>query len=253
MISINLNHGSIRTRAMCDRFSLAATERKNHKHEVISSFLLVIGEFGLYAAACGCQVFLFEVQPSMVNLIRTSIALNNFSASRVHIVQKAVSNLPSHTRLTFSVMGGQTTVSNGTLQVSTIRLDDVPWPEQSKILLLKVDVEGFELNVIRSAEKLFREKRVHHLIFEYTAWWTDRAAQNQLLPLVERELGAKTLYALDRQGINVYGPLTQQDMDLFQEKHVQRHLQTDIYAIFVESNERSTLEVQPYDLGTSFA
>ena len=150
-------------------------------------------------------------------------------------------------------MGGQTTVSNGSLKISTIRLDDVQWPDQSNILLLKIDVEGFELNVIRSAEKLFREKRVRHLIFEYTAWWTDRAAQNELLPLVEKKLGAKTLYALDRTSTAVYGPLTRQDLDQFHEKHIQRHLQTDIYAVFNEPNESSSLKVQPYNPAVSFA
>jgi FkbM family methyltransferase len=78
--------------------------------------------------------------------------------------------LPSNSQRTFSSEGGTTTMSNGTLQVSTIRLDDIEWPSQSSILLLKVDVEDFELHVLRSAEKLFRQKRIHHLIFEYTAW-----------------------------------------------------------------------------------
>ena len=150
-------------------------------------------------------------------------------------------------------MGGQTTVSNGSLQISTIQLDDVQWPDQSSILLLKIDVEGFELNVIRSAEKLFREKRVRHLIFEYTAWWTDRAAQKELIPLVEQKLGAQTLYALDRTSMAVYGPLTRQDLDQFHEKHIQRHLQTDIYVVFIGSNERSSLKVQPYNSAVSFA
>ena len=150
-------------------------------------------------------------------------------------------------------MGGQTTVSNGTLRVSTIQLDDVQWPDQSKILLLKIDVEGSEINVLRSAEKLFRDKRVHHLIFEYTAWWTDRAAQEELLPLVTKKLEAKKLYALDRTGTTVYGPLVQQDLDQFQKVHVQRHLQTDVYAAFVESNETSSLKAQPYNPTKSFA
>jgi FkbM family methyltransferase len=133
-------------------------------------FSLLTGEFGLYAAACGCQVVMFEILPDMVDLIRTSIALNHFPTSRVHIIQRAVSDLPSNSQRTFSSEGGTTTMSNGTLQVSTIRLDDIEWPSQSSILLLKVDVEDFELHVLRSAEKLFRQKRIHHLIFEYTAW-----------------------------------------------------------------------------------
>ncbi|CAF2968028.1 unnamed protein product [Rotaria sp. Silwood2] len=212
-----------------------------------------LGEFGLYAAACNCQVFFFEVQPSMVDLIRTSISLNNFSTSRVRVIQNAVSDLPSHSQLTFSLSGGTTTISNGTLRASTIRLDDVEWPPQSSILMLKIDVEGFELNALRSAEKLFREKRIHHLIFEYTAWWTDRAPQKDLIPFVEKTLGAKQLFALDRTGNSVYGPLTRDTLNQFHEDHVKRHLQTDIYATFIESNKKSTLKVQPYTLVSSFA
>jgi FkbM family methyltransferase len=197
---------------------------------------------------------MFEVQPNMVDLIRTSIALNNFPTSRVHIIQKAVSNLPSNSQLTFSLHRGETTtMSNGTLRVSTIRLDDVEWPPHSSILLLKVDVEGFELHVLRSAENLFRQKRIHHLIFEYTAYWTDRASQKDLIPFVEKTLNAKQLFALDREGYNVYGPLTREALDQFQDVHVKRHLQTDIYATFIESNSDRNLKVQPYNLTVSSA
>ncbi|CAF1213528.1 unnamed protein product [Rotaria sp. Silwood1] len=212
-----------------------------------------VGEFGLYAAACNCQVFLFEVQPHMVDLIRTSISLNNFSTSRVQVMQKAVNDLPSNSQLQFSRGGGETTVSNGTLYASTIRLDDIHWSPQSSILMLKVDVEGFELNVLRSAEKLFREKRIHHLIFEYTAWWTDRAPQKDLIPFVEKTLGAKELFALDRSAYTVYGPLTREALDQFHDDHVKQHLQTDIYANFVEPKEKSNLKVQPYQPKISFA
>ncbi|CAF1243988.1 unnamed protein product [Rotaria sordida] len=212
-----------------------------------------VGEFGLYAAACNCQVLFFEVLPNMVDLIRTSISLNNFSTSRVQIMQNAVNDLPSNSQLQFTPGGGETTVSNGTLNVSTIRLDDVHWPPNSSILLLKVDVEGFELYVLRSAEKLFREKRIHHLIFEYTAWWTDRAPQKDLIPFVEKTLGANQLFALDRTGYNVYGPLTRNALNQFYDDHVKRHLQTDIYATFIESKEKSDLQVQPYKSKVSFA
>jgi FkbM family methyltransferase len=214
---------------------------------------LLIGDFGLYAAACGCQVFILEVQPDYADLIRTSITLNNFSTSRVHVLQKAVSDLPSNSQLTFSSRGGETTVSNGTLRVSTIRLDDIEWPPQSSILMLKVDVEGFELHVLRSAQNLFRTNRIHHLIFEYTAWWTDRAAQKDLIPFVENTLGAKQLFTLHRTGGAVYGPLSREALDQFHANHVKRHLQTDIYARFVESNGNSTLEVQPYDSNSALA
>jgi FkbM family methyltransferase len=208
-----------------------------------------IGEFGLYAAACGCQVYMFEVQPNMVGLIETSIAVNNFSSSRVHIIKKAVSNLPSNSALTFNGGGGENTATNGSLDATTIRLDDVEWPEKSTILLLKIDVEGFELDALRSAEKLFGENRVQHLVFEYTAWWTDRGAQKDLLPYVENKLQPKKLYALHRERSEVFGPLDRGILDNFHENHVKRHLQTDIYATFVDTE----IEAQPYNPESSLA
>ncbi|CAF0712218.1 unnamed protein product [Adineta steineri] len=213
----------------------------------------LFGEFGLYAAACGCQVYIFEVQPEYADLIRTSAALNNFSTSRVHILEKAVSNLPTNSKLTFSQKGGQTKASEGNLTVSAIRLDDVGWPSNSTILLLKIDVEGFELNVLRSAEKLFSENRIHHLIFEYTAWWTDRGAQKDLIPYVENTLKSKQLFALDRTASTVYGPLKRQAINHFHSFHISKRLQTDIYARFVEPSDKDTLEIEPYYLGISFA
>ena len=189
----------------------------------------------------------------MAALIRTSIALNNFSSSRVQLFEKAISDLPSNSVLTFATAGGSTSAGNGSLRVSTIRLDGIPRPPASKILLLKIDVEGFELNALRSAEKLFGEKRVHHLIFEYTAWWTDRAAQKELIPYVQKALGAKKLFALDRTGVNVFGPLTQEALDQFHDSHAHRRLQTDIYATFFEPAVNELLQIQPYDRETSFA
>ena len=189
----------------------------------------------------------------MATLIRTSIVLNNFSSSRVQLFERAISDLPSNSALTFASAGGSTSAGNGSLRVSTIRLDDVPWPPASKILLLKIDVEGFELNVLRSGAKLFGEKRVDHLIFEYTAWWTDRAAQKDLIPYVQKTLATKTIFTLDRRGTNVFGPLTQDALDQFHENHVRRHLQTDIYVPLAESWTNKLLQTQPYDPQRSFA
>lgn len=189
----------------------------------------------------------------MAAFIQTSIQLNNFSSSRVRLLQNAVSDLPANSHLTFSMQGGSTTVSNGTLIAKTMRLDDVPWPPQSTILMLKIDVEGFELNALRSAVTLFKQNRIHHLIFEYTAWWTDRAPQEELIPYVEKTLGAKKMYALDRLNSNVYGPLTREALDRFHHDHATRHLQTDIYATFVTSDNNPSLKAQPYVLHQSFA
>lgn len=189
----------------------------------------------------------------MIDLIQTSISLNNFSSARVQLFHRAVNDLPSNSTLSFSPRGGDTTTTNGSLHVSTVRLDDVLKPFHSNVLLLKIDVEGFELHVLRSAEQLFRAKRIEHLIFEYTAWWTDRARQEDLLPYVRHHLSPEHLFALHRTGKHVYGPLDSDHLDGFYQNHFKRHLQTDIYAIFSDSPSDSPIRAKQYDPTSSFA
>jgi hypothetical protein len=71
--------------------------------------------------------------------------------------------------------------------------------------------------------------------------------------LWKKTLNAKELFALDREPHTVYGSLTREALDQFQDVHVKRHLQTDIYATFIESNSDGTLKVEPYNLTVSFA
>lgn len=232
--------------------------RLNEKCQRDPSLIVVdigafLGDFGLYAAACQCQVYFFEIQPQMIELIDKSIDVNRFSRSRVKIFQRAVSDLPTNSIQRFSLRGGQTSTTEGEQNVSTIRLDDVQWPNSSRIFLLKIDVEGFELNVLRSAENLFRSKRIDHLIFEYTAWWTDRSDQQKLLTYVKENLNATNLYALNRRTADVYGPLDSTKFDEFYSYHQTKHLQTDIYASFNDVDPSIKLQAKPYVFGSSNA
>jgi FkbM family methyltransferase len=62
-----------------------------------------LGDFGLAAAAVGCSVVIFEVQPKQVELIQASISLNGFQ-DRVTLVNAAVSNT-SGASVTFAAAG----------------------------------------------------------------------------------------------------------------------------------------------------
>ncbi|UJR32301.1 hypothetical protein I4U23_019765 [Adineta vaga] len=211
-----------------------------------------LGDFGLYAAACGCTVYIFEIQPDMVTLIRSSINHNSFSSSRVHLYHNAVSDLPAGSTVKFMPGDGSTAASGGNVSVETMRLDDIPW-SSNFIYMLKIDVEGFELNVLRSAKNLFAEKRIRHLIFEYTPWWTDRAPQQTLLPYVQNELKAKFLYALHRTESIIYGPLRVNELKTFYRTHLNAHLQTDIYAIFDDNATKTSIKSKPYSQGRRVA
>ncbi|CAF1208379.1 unnamed protein product [Rotaria sordida] len=212
-----------------------------------------LGEFGLYAAACGCQVYMFEIEPRKLSLIEKSITINKFE-SRVHLMKKAVSDLKSNTTVYFS--------KNSTSQLSsinhhknqdiyrgeTINLNDYPF--SSSIYLFRVDVQGHELHVFRSTEKLFRRHLINHVIFEYTSWGTPKTVHQDIFQYMKLILGAKTFYALHPKEPIIYGPLNDNDLNEFYSQHHQQHLQRDVYALF--KDEQLSISASPYNFSSSF-
>lgn len=51
------------------------------------------------------------------------------------------------------------------IDVSILALDDVI-PENESIGVVKLDVQGYELSVLKGMERLLRERRIRHLVFE---------------------------------------------------------------------------------------
>lgn len=106
-----------------------------------------------------------------------------------------------------------------------------------RIFFLKVDVEGHELEVLQGARGLLSQRRIGSVVFEFTAFFQDRADQRALLPLVE-SFAPSALFAVDRQGTSVYGPLTHAHVEAFWAEHNERHLQTDVFAAFDAQHAR---------------
>ena len=187
-----------------------------------------LGDFGLSAAAAGCKVIIFEVQPKMVEIIKLSVRLNNFE-HLVDVRHNAVSAIGGNS-LCFHEAGGQTNTDTpiGNEQkfcVETIRLDSVLESVES-VVMLKVDVEGHELGVLKSASDSISQGKISNIITEFTAWWTDRDSQDKYLSYLH-SLAHSTVYCLHRTGPEIYGPLSSDISDSFFNNHLTRHLQTD--------------------------
>lgn len=214
----------------------------------------ILGEFGFYAAACGCQVYMFEIDPVKYELLKKSIQLNSFQ-NRVKLSEKAVSDLPTDSEMLVSISKGtQMTPENfhGDLKdiysTKTVRLSDVDF--KGDIYLLHVDVGGQEIHVIRSGELLFHNSSVHHVLFQYTPMGTDRVNQNDLLSYMRDILKAQRLYALHPRQSVLFGPLYNEDIDQFYSQHHAVELQRDVYVMFMEDGV--TIESKPYDFASSF-
>ena len=91
-----------------------------------------------------------------ITLAGTSVQVHNValaeSDGRLRFVRGAVSHVSTREDLASSCH-----VDNG-FEIDSARLDSLPI--QGRRIVIKIDVEGQELAVLRSAEKLFREKRV---------------------------------------------------------------------------------------------
>jgi FkbM family methyltransferase len=179
----------------------------------------------------------------MVALIRASIEENAFPESRVHLFDRAVRDVPSDTNMHYSPGGDSTTDREDPIPIVTIRLDDVQW-SSSSIFLLKVDVEGWEPNVLRSAKNLFGDRRIQHLIFKYTPWLNNGESLQTLLPYVRNNLKARFMYALYRTEDVIYGPLLPKHMTSLYDEQLKSHSETNVYAVFDKKATMSSIKSQ---------
>ena len=88
---------------------------------------------------------MFEVDPMKISLLEMSIKLNSFE-SRVHLITKAVSELPANSQILISLNTSSQIASDGkndssnVVSVETISLNQMNF--SSEIYLFRVDVEG---------------------------------------------------------------------------------------------------------------
>jgi len=197
----------------------------------------LLGDFGLKAAYAGCRVVSFEPQRKFANLIRASVLLNGLE-SIMTVVNAAVGEV--HDRDLFYVQGSHggnaafftsPTEDQTTIKIKSYRLDRL-FDAFEDILLLKIDVEGFDVAVVHSADALLRRAQVKHMFFEFTPFWNGQGQGRWLdvLSWLDSLAPSPRMYALDRTGANCYGPILINEFNAFNEDHVSRHLQTDIYA-----------------------
>ena len=189
---------------------------------------------------------MFEIRKMMVSLIEISIKLNGFSSSSVHLYHNALSNLPHNLTAEDEALDNETIASN----LQTIRLDDISWP--STIFILKVDMDDWEIDVLRSAEKLFREKRIQHLILHYDTMANAPHIKEELIEHIRKVLRPRYIYIFHPNEKILYGPLRNQHLkDLSTLQNAQRPV-IGLYAVFDDNISKASIESTPFDPTTFF-
>lgn len=105
------------------------------------------------------KVYCFEPAQTTFSILEKNIKINNIekkvSLSNVGVGQKKghaiISNYNPHN------IGGTTIESDENGEISIIAIDEITFP--SKIALVKIDVEGFELNVIKGMIKTLKDHK----------------------------------------------------------------------------------------------
>jgi FkbM family methyltransferase len=144
------------------------------------------GYFGLLALANSeaPNVHFFEANPRLCDLLKKTVAVNGYY-DRSTIINKGVSNLSDQDiMLTIpgdyfgsaslheglgKVIESRTDIKSATnINIKTLTIDD--YCEQLKIVpeLIKMDVEGFEYNVLLGAINTIHNKSFRKLFLEYT-------------------------------------------------------------------------------------
>mmetsp|Transcript_26967 Transcript_26967/g.85807 ORF Transcript_26967/g.85807 Transcript_26967/m.85807 type:complete len:405 (-) Transcript_26967:270-1484(-) len=145
------------------------------------------GNFGwytLYSLALGCRVVVFEPVPLFQEVLRLGVTLNPGFATRVELYGNVVYDAPGNYTLRVPLPGGMhrkklgMTGMNGargilksdfnakaaTVSAGAVRIDDVL--RGRDVCLLKADVEGYEPQVMQTAQKLLATREVPNLQLE---------------------------------------------------------------------------------------
>ena len=135
-----------------------------------------VGTWAIYFALRGHPTYAFEAHPEIARMLRAGAALCNVDISVGEYALsdqegKAVWRNPAHN--SFSGGGGSIVCdyhgdTRGHTQVTTSTLDSVEWGE--RVALLKIDVEGAELEVLRGGFRFLREHRPRILLEVWDRW-----------------------------------------------------------------------------------
>jgi len=146
------------------------------------------GNFGwytLYSLALGCNVAVFEPVPAYREVLNLGVSLNPGFASRVKVYGNVVYDTPGNYSLRVPLPGGKHRKKLGmtgmagargvlksdynakayTHTASSVRIDDLV---QRDACLLKADVEGYEPQVLQTAQALLSSHTVPNLQLELT-------------------------------------------------------------------------------------
>ncbi len=141
-----------------------------------------VGTYTVFAASLGASVIAFEPAHDTAALLRENMALNGYHD--VEVVEAAVGAAEGAVHFTAGLDSVNRVDAHGGTSVSMVTLDSVMGDRT--VAGMKVDVEGFEIDVLRGATRALADRRIALMQLEWndTSWeavGTDRAPVAELL------------------------------------------------------------------------
>ena len=141
-----------------------------------------VGTYTVFAASLGASVIAFEPAHDTAALLRENVALNGYDD--VEVVEAAVGAAEGAVHFTTGLDCVNRVDDHGGTSVSMVTLDSVIGDRM--VAGMKVDVEGFEIDVLRGASRALADRRIDLMQLEWndTSWEavaSDRAPVAELL------------------------------------------------------------------------
>ena len=152
-------------------------DAESNKDSIVIDVGANIGYYSLLFASKGYNCYSFEPDPNNFEKLEESVKVNKYT-EKIRLYKNAVSN-KSNQRLVLSTVSGPI-VNHGCLTIlggfsdiagvdcSSITLDEITKLANplTSIILMKVDVEGFEPEVIEGANNLLKSGRIKFILIE---------------------------------------------------------------------------------------
>jgi FkbM family methyltransferase len=140
-----------------------------------------VGTYTIWAAELGAEVIALEPAADTFGLLKENIALNGY---RVTAVQAAAGDHCGTARFTSGLDAGNSLAPDGPVVTELITVDALIGDR--RVTGMKVDVEGFEIDVLRGATRALADRRIGLIQLEWNemstvSLGTDRSPVAELL------------------------------------------------------------------------
>lgn len=147
-----------------DRAEMLVWRRHLQRGDLFIDVGANVGAYTLWAAEGGAAVIALEPAADTFGLLAENVALNGYE---VTLLNKAAGETTGTSRFTTGLDAVNRMDPDGEVEVETVRLDDLIGDRRAAGI--KIDVEGFEEDVLRGCRRALSEHRVALLQVEWNS------------------------------------------------------------------------------------